>query len=250
MWTNARNGTKLTSAVPPHGNFLEVRCLVPTCRSPPALPCSPRPHCSRRAPRQRPCRRTHHSSERTCATATAGHAACLARVVTTDGHPLARKVGRNATPSGYGPADIRSAYNLGSASGAGRTVAIVDAYNDPTAEADLGVYRSQYGLPACTTANGCFRKVSQTGTTTLSRDRRRLGDRDQPRPRHGLRGVSGLQDPARRGQDLVVRQPRGRRELRGHAKAFPRSATATAAATARRVQRVQPPGHRDHRVDR
>ncbi|MEO3937316.1 hypothetical protein V3N99_19575 [Dermatophilaceae bacterium Soc4.6] len=42
----------------------------------------------------------------------------------------------------------------------------MDAYNDPTAEADLGVYRTQYGLAACTTANGCFRKVSQTGSTT------------------------------------------------------------------------------------
>ena len=28
-------------------------------------------------------------------------------------------------------------------------------------------YRSQYGLPACTTANGCFKKVNQTGGTTL-----------------------------------------------------------------------------------
>jgi subtilase family serine protease len=107
-----------------------------------------------------------HSSMRTCAVAKAGHAACLARVVTVDGHPMAQKVRPNATPSGYGPSDIRSAYNLGSASGAGRTVAIVDAYNDPTAESDLAVYRSQYGLPACTTANGCFRKVSQTGTTS------------------------------------------------------------------------------------
>ncbi|MGI8668203.1 MAG: hypothetical protein ACR2N4_19600, partial [Jatrophihabitans sp.] len=42
----------------------------------------------------------------------------------------------------------------------------MDAYNAPNAEADLGVYRSQFGLAACTTANGCFRKVSQTGSTT------------------------------------------------------------------------------------
>src|SRR5262249_52534594 len=34
---------------------------------------------------------------------------------------------------------------------------------DPNAEADLGVYRSQFGLSACTTANGCFRKVNQNG---------------------------------------------------------------------------------------
>jgi subtilase family serine protease len=70
-------------------------------------------------------------------------------------------------PSGYGPSDLQSAYKLPSGTnGAGQTVAIVDANNDPTAEADLGVYRSQYGLPACTTANGCFKKVSQTGSTT------------------------------------------------------------------------------------
>jgi subtilase family serine protease len=42
-------------------------------------------------------------------------------------------------------------------------VAIVDAYDDKNAEADLGTYRSAYGLPACTTANGCFRKVNQSG---------------------------------------------------------------------------------------
>ena len=48
--------------------------------------------------------------------------------------------------------------------GAGTTIAIVDAYNDPTAEADLNVFSSTYGLPACTTANGCFTKVNQRGT--------------------------------------------------------------------------------------
>ena len=75
-----------------------------------------------------------------------------------------------ATPSGLFPADLQSAYKLPSATaGAGRTVAIVDAFDDPAAESDLGVYRSQFGLPACTTANGCFRKVGQTGTTSLPR---------------------------------------------------------------------------------
>ncbi|MDH6218590.1 S53 family peptidase [Streptomyces pseudovenezuelae] len=74
-----------------------------------------------------------------------------------------------ATPSGYGPTDLQSAYGLTSAAasnGAGETIAIVDAYNDPNAEADLATYRSYYGLSACTTANGCFKKVSQTGSTT------------------------------------------------------------------------------------
>ena len=70
-------------------------------------------------------------------------------------------------PSGYGPSDLQSAYKLpSSTNGGGQTVAIVDAYNDPTAEADLGVYRTQYGLPACTTANGCFKKVNQSGGTS------------------------------------------------------------------------------------
>ena len=109
-----------------------------------------------------------HGSERTCsATPAAGHATCFARVVTTAKNtPMSARVSAAATPSGYGPADIRSAYKLTSASSGGKTVAIVDAYNDPTAEADLAHYRTQYGLPACTTANGCFRKVSQTGTST------------------------------------------------------------------------------------
>ncbi|MFF7645339.1 peptidase S8 [Streptomyces canus] len=75
----------------------------------------------------------------------------------------------SATPTGYGPSDLQSAYGLTSAAannGSGQTVAIVDAYDDPNAEADLATYRSYYGLPACTTANGCFKKVSQTGSTT------------------------------------------------------------------------------------
>jgi subtilase family serine protease len=76
------------------------------------------------------------------------------------------------TPSGYGPADLQSAYNLAqaaSSNGSTQTVAIVDAYDDPNAEKDLGVYRAQYGLSPCTTANGCFKKVSQTGTTRYPR---------------------------------------------------------------------------------
>ncbi|MGK4582331.1 S53 family peptidase [Kitasatospora sp. HPMI-4] len=73
----------------------------------------------------------------------------------------------NATPSGYGPSDLIGAYNLPANGGAGQTIAIVDAYDDPNAESDMAVYRSQYGLPACTTANGCFKKVNQTGGTKL-----------------------------------------------------------------------------------
>jgi subtilase family serine protease len=67
------------------------------------------------------------------------------------------------SPTGLLPADLQSAYKVAGLSGAGRTVAIVDAYDDPNAEADLAHYRSQLGLPACTTANGCFKKVNQNG---------------------------------------------------------------------------------------
>ena len=67
---------------------------------------------------------------------------------------------------GFAPADLRTAYLLPPTSaGSGQTVAIVDAYDDPSAESDLSVYRSNYQIPACTAGNGCFRKVSQTGTT-------------------------------------------------------------------------------------
>jgi subtilase family serine protease len=103
-----------------------------------------------------------HRTMHTCAAPAPGEAACDA-ILRID-------VTANATPSGYGPADIQSAYSLPSATaGSGQTVAIVDAYDDPTAEADLGVYRAQYGLPACTTANGCFKKVGQSGTSKLPR---------------------------------------------------------------------------------
>jgi subtilase family serine protease len=72
-----------------------------------------------------------------------------------------------AAPAGWSPANLRSAYGLQSVtSGLGMTVAVVTAYDDPDAESDLGVYRTQYGLPACTTANGCFSKVNQTGGST------------------------------------------------------------------------------------
>jgi subtilase family serine protease len=116
-----------------------------------------------------PAAHTRHGSERTCPAAQAGFAACLARVVTdSTGKPLA-----TGGPSGFNPADIQAAYGLVGASGAGRTVAIVDAYNDPTAAADLGVYRSQFGLPACsygTVATSCLRIVNQSGGSTLPRN--------------------------------------------------------------------------------
>ena len=85
---------------------------------------------------------------------------CFALVQTTSqGGP---KV--NGVPAGYGPAELRSAYKLPSATGGvGQTIAIVDAFDDPNAEQDMNVYRAQFGIAPCTTANGCFRKINQDG---------------------------------------------------------------------------------------
>jgi subtilase family serine protease len=92
-----------------------------------------------------------------------GSARCHARVV-VDRRGLPRA---SAVPTGaYGPAQFRGAYNLPSTSaGSGQTIGIVDAYDDPNIESDLAVYSNQFGLPSCTTANGCFKKVNQTGGT-------------------------------------------------------------------------------------
>ncbi|HEV3173533.1 MAG TPA: S53 family peptidase [Actinocrinis sp.] len=109
-----------------------------------------------------------------CGPARSGYARCLAEV-RTDVHagkgvrgPAARTAtGKQAAlPPGYGPADLASAYKLPATGGSGQTVALVDAGDDPNAESDLAVYRTTYGLPACTTANGCFRKVNESGAAS------------------------------------------------------------------------------------
>jgi subtilase family serine protease len=102
-----------------------------------------------------------------CPGAVVGSARCHVNVVTDrNGNPAA-----STAPTGLSPATIKSVYSFptSSTAGAGKTIAIVDAYDDPTAESDLGVFSSQFGLPACTTANGCFSKVDQTGGTSYPR---------------------------------------------------------------------------------
>ncbi|MFE7954789.1 putative Ig domain-containing protein [Streptomyces sp. NPDC057413] len=121
-----------------------------------------------------PERQTYHSTGKAgqkvptthlCATAVPGQASCFAQRRTDIKQRLASALAA-ATPSGLSPANLHSAYNLPTTGGSGITVAIVDAYNDPNAEADLATYRSTYGLSSCTKANGCFKQVSQTGSTT------------------------------------------------------------------------------------
>jgi hypothetical protein len=110
-----------------------------------------------------------------------GHFRCFAHVVTDRaGNPLVNRFVPNryvrgvraaTVPFGFSPQELNQAYNPSVVgkypSGVGSSstiVAIVDAYGYVEAERDLGIYRSEYGLPACTTANGCFNKYNQLGT--------------------------------------------------------------------------------------
>ena len=99
-------------------------------------------------------------------TGTVPVAQCFAVALATSAGKLSRRAAAaGPLPTALGPAEIQQAYQL-PAGGAGRTVAIVDAYGYENAEADLAVWRAHYGLPPCTTANGCFRKVDQRGGTS------------------------------------------------------------------------------------
>jgi len=83
------------------------------------------------------------------------------------GIPSARPANAGVSPPQPGtPAWLQQAYDLtylSQTAGGADTVAIVDVGDDPSAEADLSVFRSAYGLPACTTANLCFKKVNESG---------------------------------------------------------------------------------------
>lgn len=130
-----------------------------------------------------------------CAPSTATSATCLAQILGVRGtralvHPRLRKpssiyrftrprprnghastpaVAAAAAPQPGTPAYLQQAYDLAYLSqnaGTGETIAIVDAYDDPNAESDLATYRAEFGLPACTSANGCFAKYDQNGGTS------------------------------------------------------------------------------------
>ncbi|HEY0615920.1 MAG TPA: hypothetical protein VGC96_14820 [Candidatus Elarobacter sp.] len=97
-----------------------------------------------------------------CGSATGAQANCQ---VTKDGNTAA-----SGSPThGLTPATLRSAYGLpaaagGSATPTGPLVAVVAAFDDDKAEKDLGTYRQQFGLPACTSSNHCFTKVQMKAT--------------------------------------------------------------------------------------
>lgn len=116
-----------------------------------------------------------------CGPASQDSARCHSRVVVGSDHvtPLAKNA---PNPMGLDPAEIKSIYSFPTSptAGAGKTIAIVDAYDDPNALSDLNDFSAAFdpALPtliACTTEsapwgpNGCFKKVNQTGGASLPR---------------------------------------------------------------------------------
>jgi hypothetical protein len=67
-----------------------------------------------------------------------------------------------ALPSGLGPDDLASAYNLVLGPHPEPWIAIVDAFHYANAESDLATYRDTFGLPSCTVASGCVKILAST----------------------------------------------------------------------------------------
>jgi len=85
-------------------------------------------------------------------------------VLNTEIPPISNPLTPASLLPGLHPADLQAAYAL-PIQRAGTLIAVVDAYDSPTAQVDLAVYRAAFGLPPCTSATGCFKKVNQSGTT-------------------------------------------------------------------------------------
>ncbi len=128
-----------------------------------------------------PLPRSDYGVHSVCGAPAPRHVACLAQELvpkTTAArartHPLgirtanAIRAGSAAQGAyGLGPQQLRNAYFPGEEPRAPasqpQTIAIVDAYNDLGAEADLRVYDEEFALSECSTANGCFEQVNQKG---------------------------------------------------------------------------------------
>ena len=114
-----------------------------------------------------------------CVPARPGHMGCTALFARASGAafasalPAAQAAASPAaasSPAGYGPAGLHAAYALPFAAPSSQTIAIVDAFDAPAAASDLYTYETAFGLPHCTTANGCFRRVDQNGGTNFPTD--------------------------------------------------------------------------------
>ncbi len=121
-----------------------------------------------------------YSVRSVCAAPGPGYAGCLAveleartAAARAHTHPIGLTATRAVTSQGspqngdFGlrPSDLHRAYKLPEEAGAPQTIALIDAYDDPHAEADLRVYDETFGLPPCNTTNGCFEKVNEHGET-------------------------------------------------------------------------------------
>ncbi len=134
-----------------------------------AAPAAPSRPASPTAPTTAPTDYTPASCNKPVTSSAGDHVArCFAMTRTANNGRVVPHI--DAPPAGaLGPAQIKDAYRL-PGTGQGQTVAIVDAFGDSHAEADLAAFRSQYGLPACTTDNGCFTKVDEHGGTNYPVD--------------------------------------------------------------------------------
>ena len=84
-------------------------------------------------------------------------------------HSRAVISGAATEPAPGSPLYIQQAYDLTALSaggGQGRTVAVVDAFGDPTLSADLAAFRANFGLPPCTLASACLRVLNEQGQST------------------------------------------------------------------------------------
>ncbi|HKN95866.1 MAG TPA: S8 family serine peptidase [Pseudonocardiaceae bacterium] len=104
---------------------------------------------------------TDHGAAAVCAHCTA----TMATRTTASAQPLT-----STTPLGYGAGDLARAYHLPAGVGAPGTVAVIEAGDYPNIESDLAVYRSQFGLPPCTTASGCLKVVNFQGGPAFAPD--------------------------------------------------------------------------------
>jgi hypothetical protein len=117
-----------------------------------------------------------------CAPPSFGYAGCLAlRIVrrsAANNSAAFERAGSSSTrvsplaaPSpangevGYTPKELHTAYELPTTapSSPSQTIALVDAYNDPTAAEDLKTYSKEFGLPEC--GIGCFTQYNENGNS-------------------------------------------------------------------------------------
>jgi subtilase family serine protease len=82
----------------------------------------------------------------------------------------------SATVVGLTPTQIRHFYGFdvltcesSNTCGAGQTIGIVDAFSDPNIQSDLNTFDTQFGLPTCTTSNGCFTIATPQGAPRTDR---------------------------------------------------------------------------------